>query len=78
MLFRSLGQVPGMFLYAYLGRFAQSTLRAWRGEGALTPGDWALWIGGLVSMLIVTGIFARIALRILAEAGAADVKEERP
>jgi len=74
----ALGQAPGMFLYAYLGRFAQSGLRVWRGEGTLTATDWALWIGGLVSMLIVTGILARIALRLLAEAGAADEKGERP
>jgi uncharacterized membrane protein YdjX (TVP38/TMEM64 family) len=61
----ALGQAPGMFLYAYLGRFAQSGLRAWRGGGQLALGDWVIWTAGLVSMLVVTALLARVALGML-------------
>jgi uncharacterized membrane protein YdjX (TVP38/TMEM64 family) len=63
----AIGQAPGMFLYAYLGRFAQSGLRAWRGESNLTTLDWWLWIGGLVLTLAITTALARLALRLIAE-----------
>jgi uncharacterized membrane protein YdjX (TVP38/TMEM64 family) len=74
----ALGQAPGMFLYAYLGRFAQSGLRAWRGEGVLTPGDWAIWTAGLVFTLLITTLLARTALRLLAAAGGADPENGAP
>jgi uncharacterized membrane protein YdjX (TVP38/TMEM64 family) len=63
----AIGQAPGMFLYAYLGRFAQSGLRAWRGENNLSGLDWSLWIGGLILTLVVTTALARLALRLIAE-----------
>ena len=64
LLWIALGQAPGMFLYAYLGRMAQSGLRVWRGDGSLSAFDWALWIAGLVLAVAVTTALARIALRI--------------
>jgi uncharacterized membrane protein YdjX (TVP38/TMEM64 family) len=63
----AIGQAPGMFLYAYLGRFAQSGLRVWRGEKAFAPMDLALWIAGLVLTLTITISLARLALRLIAE-----------
>ncbi len=72
----ALGQAPGMFLYAFLGRFAQSGLRAWRGESVMTSLDWWLWIAGLTSVLIVTVLLASLALRLLAET-AADAPEPK-
>lgn len=63
----AIGQAPGMFLYAYLGRFAQSGLRVWRGENHLSPADWALWIAGLILTLTVTISLARLALRLIVE-----------
>jgi uncharacterized membrane protein YdjX (TVP38/TMEM64 family) len=59
VLWIALGQVPGMFLYAFLGR----------GESTWPAGDWELWGVGLLSMFILTIVLARIALRMLAEAG---------
>ena len=63
----AIGQAPGMFLYAYLGRFAQSGLRAWKRGAHLSGMDWALWVGGLVLTLAVTTALARLALRLIAE-----------
>ncbi len=68
LLWIALGQAPGMFLYAYLGRFAQDGLRVWRGEGRLAAADWALWIAGFIGAVAVVTILAKIALRLLAEA----------
>ena len=64
LLWIALGQAPGMFLYAYLGRMAQSGLRVWRGGGTLSAVDWALWGAGLVLAVALTTVLARIALRI--------------
>ena len=72
----AIGQAPGMFLYAYLGRFAQSGLRAWRGENNLSTLDWWLWIGGLVLTLAITTGLARMALRLIAESREPDVEPE--
>lgn len=68
LLWIALGQAPGMFLYAYLGRFAQSGLRVWRGEGHMGTGDWTLWIAGFIGAVAVVTVLAKIALRMLAEA----------
>lgn len=70
LLWIALGQAPGMFLYAYLGRFAQDGLRAWRGESTLTPADWTLWTAGLLTAIAILTTLAKIALRILAQAQA--------
>jgi uncharacterized membrane protein YdjX (TVP38/TMEM64 family) len=65
VLWIALGQAPAMFFYAYLGRFAQSGLRAWRGGGQLGTLDWAVWFVGLALLLTLTFTLARIALRML-------------
>ena len=79
VLWIALGQAPGMFLYAYLGRMAQSGLRVWRGNGSLSAFDWALWCAGLVLAVAVTTALARLALRMLAginENGGSPAKRE--
>ena len=68
VLWIALGQAPGMFLYAFLGRFAQSGLRVWRGQASYGTLDWVWWIAGLLSVLILTIILGRIALRALKDA----------
>jgi uncharacterized membrane protein YdjX (TVP38/TMEM64 family) len=73
VLWIALGQAPSMFLYAFLGRFAQSGLRAWTGHAEMTTFDWALWISGLISVFILTIVLGRIALRALK-----DAEEETP
>jgi uncharacterized membrane protein YdjX (TVP38/TMEM64 family) len=67
ILWIALGQAPGMFLYAYLGRFAQSSLRAWKGTESLSKLDWSIWIIGLFLTLTITTVLSSVALRLLAE-----------
>lgn len=66
VLWIALGQAPGMFFYAYLGRMAQSGLRVWHGTGNLSAFDWGLWCAGLALAVAVTTALARLALRMLA------------
>ena len=66
VLWIAVAQAPGMFLYAYLGRMAQTGLRVWRGGGSLSSLDCALWCAGLVLAVAVIAALARLALRLLA------------
>ena len=69
MLWIALGQTPGLFLYAYLGTLAQHGLRIWQGKSHPQMWEYFVWIGGLVLTFAVTAALARLALRLLAEAG---------
>ncbi|MBS0661122.1 MAG: VTT domain-containing protein [Verrucomicrobia bacterium] len=66
----ALGQLPGMFLYAYLGRLGRFSWRLWReGTGGTDHnGALLLWFGGLVLTVLLTVLLAKIALRLLHEA----------
>ena len=68
LLWVALGQAPGLFLYAYLGTLAQFGIKVARGQSHPAPFEYALWTGGLALSLLVTGLLARLALRLLAEA----------
>jgi uncharacterized membrane protein YdjX (TVP38/TMEM64 family) len=68
MLWIGLGQLPGLFLYAYMGTLAQLGLRLWRGETHPLGHEYVMWIGGLVLTIGVTTALGRLALRLLAEA----------
>ena len=69
LLWVALGQAPGLFLYAYLGTLAQHGLRIWQGKSHPQTWEYLAWIGGLLLTLAVTAALARLALRVLAEAG---------
>ncbi len=69
MLWVALGQAPGLFLYSYLGTLAQLGIRVLHGENHPRIDEYVRWIGGLVLTLVLTFVLARMALRLLAEAG---------
>ncbi len=71
MLWIALGQMPGLFLYAYLGTLGQLGLKLVRGDTHPAVHEYVLWIGGLLLALVVTTLLGRIALRALAAAEAA-------
>jgi uncharacterized membrane protein YdjX (TVP38/TMEM64 family) len=68
MLWITLGQAPGLFLYAYLGTLTQLGIRLLRGHTHPERMEYVLWIGGLALTLLVTTLLGRLALRLLAEA----------
>jgi uncharacterized membrane protein YdjX (TVP38/TMEM64 family) len=67
MLWIAIGQLPGLFLYAYFGTLTQLGLRLLRGETHPRPVEYALWLGGLTLTLVVTTALGRIAFRLLAQ-----------
>lgn len=67
MLWIALGQLPGVFLYAYFGTLAQLGIKLLRHKTHPHFSEYVIWIGGLVLTLVVTSLLARIALKILAE-----------
>ena len=71
MLWIALGQLPGLFLYAYLGTLAQLGIKLVKGKTHPLPIEYAIWLGGLVLTVVVTTALGRLALRLLAEVEAA-------
>ncbi len=68
MLWIAIGQIPGMFLYAYLGSMGRFSWKLWREGAGFREGAYWLWLSGLVLALALTIALARIALRLLDEA----------
>ena len=75
MLWVTLGQLPGLFLYAYLGTLAQLGIKLAKGQNHPAPVEYALWLGGLLLTATVTTALGRIALRLLAEVEAGSPPE---
>ncbi len=63
------GQLPGVFLYTYLGTLAQLGLKVANGENHPRPGDYWIWLGGLAATGAITLVLGRIALRALRNNG---------
>jgi uncharacterized membrane protein YdjX (TVP38/TMEM64 family) len=63
-----MGQIPGIFLYVYLGTLTQLGIAVMEGEAQPKTSDYWTWIGGLVTTVIVTVVLGRVALKVLAQA----------
>jgi uncharacterized membrane protein YdjX (TVP38/TMEM64 family) len=70
MVWVGLAQLPGIFLYAYLGTLAQLGIKLFQRKSPPHPYEYVVWIGGLVLTAGVTVGIGRLALRMLGEAGA--------
>lgn len=70
MAWIALGQIPGLFLYAYLGTLAQLGIRLVEGKTHPFAHEYALWLGGLLLTAAVSTALGRLALRLLAEVDA--------
>lgn len=76
MTWIALGQIPGMFLYAYLGWMGRVSWKLWREGAGFREGAYWLWIAGLLLSLVLTMVLARLALRLLDEAQARALADE--
>ena len=70
MLWVAIGQVPGLFLYAYLGTLGQLGLNLLRGKTHPRSIEFLIWGGGLLASVLILVVLGRIALRLLQEAEA--------
>jgi len=77
MIWVTLAQLPGIFLYVYLGTLAQLGIKLFHRKTPPHPYEYVIWIGGLLLTAAVTTGIGRIALRLLNEAGAL-AEEEKP
>ena len=68
MLWVTIGQAPGLFLYAYLGTLGQLGLNLLRGKSHPRAVEYLIWGSGLVTSAAVLYFLGRIALRLLKEA----------
>ncbi len=68
MLWVTIGQAPGLFLYAYLGTLGQLGLNLFRGKTHPHPIEYVIWGFGFFSLIIVIVFLGRIALRLLERA----------
>ena len=67
MLWIGLGQLPGLFLYAYLGTLAQLGIKLVKGKTHPFPHEYIVWFGGLLLTIAVTTGLGRLALRLWSE-----------
>jgi uncharacterized membrane protein YdjX (TVP38/TMEM64 family) len=67
LLWIALGQMPGLFLYAYLGTLTQHGLRLLRGQSDPQPHEYFIWFAGLALAVAVTTALGRLASRVVAE-----------
>jgi uncharacterized membrane protein YdjX (TVP38/TMEM64 family) len=63
----TVGQLPGLFLYAYLGTLAQLGIKLARGQTHPFPHEYTVWLGGLLLTIAVTTALGHLALRLLKE-----------
>lgn len=68
LFWSALGQVPTMFVYAYLGTFARFGIGLLRGTARPGVVESLTWSGGLLLTVVATVGLARISVRLLAEA----------
>jgi len=63
-----IGMLPGTVMYVYLGKAGEQLATIGSEGRERTPGEWALFVVGLVVTVAVTVFVTRIARRALAEA----------
>lgn len=68
MLWVAIGQVPGLFLYAYIGTLGQLGLNLLRGISHPRLVEYLFWVGGLLLSAAILVALGRISLRLLQEA----------
>ena len=65
MVWASLGRVPGIFLYAYVGTLGQFAVRIMRGESYPRMIDYWIWGGAFVTTALLLVVLGRVAYRAI-------------
>ena len=68
ILWVTIGQAPGLFLYTYIGTLGQLGLNLMRGKTHPRLVEYGLWGGGLLLAILILFWLGRISLRLLQEA----------
>jgi len=65
MLWASLGRVPGIFLYAYVGTLGQFAVRIMRGKSYPRVIEYWIWGGAFVTTVLLLVVLGRVAYRAI-------------
>ncbi|PYK50919.1 MAG: TVP38/TMEM64 family protein [Verrucomicrobia bacterium] len=65
MLWASIGRIPGLFLYVYVGTLGQLAVRIMRGENYPRRIEYWIWGGVFVTTILLLIVLGRIAYRAI-------------
>jgi uncharacterized membrane protein YdjX (TVP38/TMEM64 family) len=65
MLWASIGRVPGLFFYAYIGTLGQFAVRIMRGASYPRIVEYWIWGGAFVTTVLLLIVFGRLAYRAI-------------
>jgi len=65
MLWASIGRIPGLFLYVYVGTLGQLAVRIMRGENYPRRIEYWIWGGVFVTTMLLLIVLGRIAYRAI-------------
>jgi uncharacterized membrane protein YdjX (TVP38/TMEM64 family) len=80
MFWASIGRMPGLFFYAYIGTLGQLALRIMRGKNYPKTLEYWIWGGALITtvlLLVVLGRVARRAIQAPSEQVSKEIPEDR-
>jgi len=67
MLWASIGRVPGLFFYAYVGTLGQFAVRIMRGKSYPRMVEYWMWGGAFVTTVLLFVVLGRVAYQVLQE-----------
>jgi hypothetical protein len=65
MLWASIGRIPGIFLYAYVGTLGQFAVRIMRGKSYPRMIEYWIWGGAFVTTALLLVVLGRVAYRAI-------------
>lgn len=65
MLWASIGRIPGLFLYVYVGTLGQLAVRIMRGDSYPRTIEYWVWGGVFVTTILLLLVLARVAHRVI-------------
>ena len=80
MLWASIGRIPGLFFYAYVGTLGQLAVRIMRGKSYPRTLEYWIWSGAFITtvlLLVVLGRVARRAIQTRPKLGSASSQKDR-
>src|SRR6184192_3442399 len=76
MLWASIGRIPGLFLYVYVGTLGQLAVRIMRGENYPRAIEYWIWGGIFVTTILLLVVLGRIAYGVIQTSQAAATSAE--
>src|SRR5881227_3834980 len=65
MFWATVGRVPGLFLYCYIGTLGQLAVRVMRGRSYPRMVEYWIWGGAFVTTVLLLAVLVRVAYRVI-------------